>query len=217
MTLALLVLALTSADAQAGACRKATQALSEVSPVVMTVTSEHLPYRQVSFLPDPASKGRVYVQVNEYRDEAGTTWRGVDHLACRGRELQLHEFVTDTRTGAVEDFEPALPWLRLPLREGETWSWRGTLTVGTEEDSLQVDAAVDFEVGAPQELVTSAGVFEAWPVGYDLSVGGRRPPRIHTISWYTSELVLVQRTREYFDAADQLERTDRWEIERLGE
>ncbi len=64
----------------------------------------------------------------------------------------------------VEDYAPPIERLRLPLKEGDAWTWKGR--VGKDE------ATAEFRVAGREAVTTPSGVHDAWKVEVTLKAGG---------------------------------------------
>ncbi len=90
---------------------------------------------------------------------------------------------------AGSDFNPPMPVLEVPMKNGATWSWKGTVGAGL----LQQQASAQFTVSGPVEVTTPAGKFSAMRVHSALVVGsGKSAISVPNDSWYASGVGIVE-------------------------
>lgn len=85
--------------------------------------------------------------------------------------------------------DPPLPIVKLPMKSGQTWNWKGTITVG----ATKVNASSQFTVTGPFLVSTPAGKFSAMKVHSALIINpGPKAVSMPNDSWYSSGIGLVK-------------------------
>jgi len=76
------------------------------------------------------------------------------YIVLEGGGAQLRKWVSQAN-GQQLEFDPALAWLSLPLRPGQTWAVQ-TAVIG---ETFQADTTSTFEVGSWEKVSVPAGEF----------------------------------------------------------
>lgn len=115
-------------------------------------------------------------------------------LLAHDQEIESETYHLNDKEMAVmmvagETYEPALPILRLPMRIGESWKWKGTLTAG---DLNHTGNAV---VSSSSELIFAPQSSQALRINVDLLVDvGNTPSQRQLTFWFVPKRGLVQRS-----------------------
>ncbi len=158
---------------------------------------------RIEFIPlaDTREGARIQ-QINLFHGGRGVSEKR-DHFLCADGIIELPRF--DSEVGHTwQSYDPPLPWSRVPLEAGQTWSWTGFIHQhcenpddSTPEDPRQVTAR--WRVLPEETLETAVGPLQTIPVWQSYAwTGEERPYRVQT-TWFlaAAPMVIVHRERKY--------------------
>jgi hypothetical protein len=155
---------------------------------------------RLEFIPLPETRdGSLLEQTNRFHGARGPQ-DGKDYFDCKGGIVHLVRF--DVEGGRFwYDYEPNLPWSKLPLREGARWSWTGTDSMGfrNPDDYTHEDprlATVQYEVLARQQLDTAIGTLDTLPLRMEWTAIGSDEPELVQTTWFLAQAPIVMVHRE---------------------
>ena len=94
------------------------------------------------------------------------------------------------RHAGFESLEPALPLLKFPMKVGDSWTWKGTMTSGV---SKVADASITSR--ADKVSRTDGGQDDAVLVEVNLKMdgGGAKPAERHLAFWFVKNKGVIKR------------------------
>lgn len=117
-------------------------------------------------------------------------------MEAHGQIFETESYVVgdssfDLDEAAGEHYEPNLPLLKFPMKVGDTWNWKGTMTAGEKphEASAVVTTTND------SVLLPGSGTTETVLVVIDLSIesGGPTPASRKLRFWFAKDKGVIKR------------------------
>ena len=140
----------------------------------------------------------------------------VTHYTCDGRRLLIRYSVITPATGAggrQNSYDPPLIAAILPLTEGESWAWQGTMNITSV---ALVDAWPAFQTGSvidTETIETSAGSFETRRVHYVMSLTSPSGDLVLSHdSWFRTDPFMLEVRSSTTNGAHR----ETWDLESLA-
>ena len=151
-----------------------------------------------------------------WRVGADASFVGEQVWSCSGSNLVLESIVHDSESGAMERYDPPLPYLRFPLETGGQWNWVGNWTMELQGGEVTYSGGFQFMVLPAEVVDTAAGSFVATPIQIDIVIGGNETIRIRQTDWIQTHPFFALIQRRVSDAADPEQVGEFWTLRALS-